>query len=264
MERAAEVAPGGVILTTDADAVPPGTWIEANLDAVAAGADIVGGRIVGDPEEEARLGPGFQRRAALHARYGALRDELAALIDPLAHDPWPRHHDHTGGSLAVRASVYRRVGGMEAVSFREDLAFVSRVRAAGFLLVHPLDVVVTVSARTRGRAKGGMAACLSDWLQQEAQGRPVLLECPAAVEDRLRRRKALRDLLGAEAPTARRILRSLGIRSAIAGTDQPSIAALIERHGADDPDAPATMHALAAIAALAERITALRGIPDAA
>ena len=92
--------------------------------------------------------------------YGELRDELAALIDPMDHDPWPRHHDHTGGSLAVRSSVYRTVGGMDAVPFREDLAFVSKVMAAGYRLSHPLNVIVTVSARTQGRAKGGMADCL--------------------------------------------------------------------------------------------------------
>ena len=96
MELAAEAAPAGVILTTDADAVPANSWVEANLQAVAARADMVGGRIVGDPVEEARLGSGFLHRARLHARYGELRDELAALIDPMDHDPWPRHHDHTG------------------------------------------------------------------------------------------------------------------------------------------------------------------------
>ena len=201
MEHAAGMAgPEGVILTTDADAVPSDRWIEANLDAIVSGADLVGGRILGDPEEEAALGPGFLRRARLHAEYARLRDELAALIDPLPHDPWPRHQDHTGGSLAVRAAVYARVGGISPLPFREDLAFVSKVRAAGYRLVHPLDVVVTVSARTRGRAKGGMADCLTAWLREEAEGLPVLVEAPTAVEARLRRRKALRDL--ALAPSA--------------------------------------------------------------
>lgn len=264
MELSAEAEPAGVILTTDADAAPCDTWVEANLNAIAGGADIVGGRIVGDPDEEARLGPGFLRRAALHARYGELRDELAALIDPLAHDPWPRHHDHTGGSLAVRTSVYRHVGGMDAVPFREDVAFVSKVRAAGFRLVHPLDVVVTVSARTHGRAKGGMADCLTSWIRAEAEGAPVFFECPTAVEASLRRRKALRDLAGMQPAAERNALRALGIGPAVAGTDSRLIAALIERHASDDLDAPATVPALAAIAALADRIASLRGISDAA
>ena len=64
MELAAAAAPAGVILTTDADAAPANSWVEANLQAVAAGADMVGGRIVGDPVEEARLGSGFLHRGA--------------------------------------------------------------------------------------------------------------------------------------------------------------------------------------------------------
>lgn len=257
MDLARDAAPDGVILTTDADAVPSVSWVEANLRAVAKGADIVGGHVLGDAVEEALLGPGFQRRAALYALYGQLRDELAALIDPLPHDPWPRHHDHTGASLAVRSSVYRQVGGMDALPFREDLAFVSKVRAAGFRLVHPLDVVVTVSARTKGRAKGGMAECLSTWVRQEAEGVPVLFECPTLVEQRLHRRKALRDL--AKAPEAMpddHEIHRIG--------SERQAAALIERHAADDPDAPATVPALAAISALADQIAALRGIADAA
>lgn len=242
MDLAAEASPAGLILTTDADAVPSETWIEANLRAIEAGADIVGGRIVGDPEDEMRLGPGFRRRAGLHARYGALGDELAALIDPLPHDPWPRHRDHTGGSLAVRTAVYRAVGGMEPLSFREDIAFVSRVRAAGYLLRHPLDVTVTVSARTEGRAKGGMADCVAGWLREEAQGAPVLVECPEAVEARLRRRRRLRDDAGGG----------------------PGGAASVEASGLDGLDAPATVPALAAIAALGGRIAELRGVADAA
>lgn len=242
MDLAAEAAPAGVILTTDADAVPSDTWIEANLRAIEGGADIVGGRIVGDPEDEIRLGPGFRRRASLHAQYGALCDELAALIDPLPHDPWPRHGDHTGGSLAVRAEVYRAVGGMEPLAFREDIAFVSRVRAAGYLLRHPLDVAVTVSARTEGRAKGGMADCLAGWLRAEAMGAPILVESPEAVEARLRRRKRLRDGAGGGAAGA----------------------AAVEASALDGLDAPATTPAPTAIAVLAGRIAELRSVADAA
>jgi GT2 family glycosyltransferase len=260
MDRAAALAPSGVILTTDADAAPTDTWIEANLRAIAAGADIVGGRIVGDAEEEAQLGQAFLRRAGLHARYSALRDELAALIDPLEHDPWPRHYDHTGGSLAVRTEVYQTVGGLDPAPFREDIAFVIKVRAAGFRLVHPLDVVVTVSARTQGRAKGGMADCLSTWLREEAEGVPVLVECPIAVERRLRRRKALRETGRMTPSVAREARRALGIPQ----NNTRSLAALLEHYASDNLDAPLTTPAVSAIAALEDRIVMLRYLPDAA
>ena len=260
MDRAAALAPAGVILTTDADAEPAETWVEANLRAFAQGADLVGGRIVGDPAEEARLGPAFLRRAGLHARYAALRDELAALIDPLEHDPWPRHCDHTGGSLAVRTAVYRAVGGLDPAPYREDVAFVSRTRAAGFRLVHPLDVAVTVSARTEGRAAGGMADCLSAWMRAEAEGRPALVECPEAVERRLLRRKAIRDTGIMSRAQAAEALGALGLP----GAEGLSAAALIERHAGEALDAPATVPATEAIARLEARIALLRRLSDAA
>lgn len=251
--RAADIAaslqPAGAILTTDADAVPADDWIEANLKALEAGADLVGGQIFGDPEEEARLGAGFLRRAGLHARYTARCDELAALLDPIAHDPWPRHQDHTGASLAVRSTVYEAVGGLDALPFREDLAFVSKVRAAGFRLTHPLDVKVTVSARTAGRAPGGMADCVATWVREDAAGHPVRVECPIAIETRLRRRRSLRALgpFGGEGGAGASLLSPEG---------------LIERFAANDPDAPATVDAELAIARIEARIAEARRLSD--
>lgn len=243
MEMAAERYPSGVILTTDADAVPQHDWIEANLRAIEAGADIVGGRIVGNAQEEEALGPDFLRRAGTHARYKLLRDELAWLIDPIDHDPWPRHQDHTGASLAVRSEVYRKVGGLDPLRSREDIAFVSKVVAAGFRLSHPLDVAVTVSARTQGRASGGMAECLRNWIREEQEGAPVLLECPRAIENRLQRRRSIR-LWQAAAML--------------------SVAAMIERFAPDELDAVGTVPAAIAIAALEHRIASLRGLSHAA
>ena len=158
MDRAFALAPNNsVLLSTDADAIPRQDWVEANLCAIASGADVVGGHIVGNKQEEASLGPGFVRRAARHLYYAKLVDRLTSLVDPLPHDPWPRHSDHTGASLAVRSEVYAAVGGMSVLPFREDVAFVERVCRAGYRLRHPLDVQVTVSARLDGRAVGGMS-----------------------------------------------------------------------------------------------------------
>lgn len=240
LDIAARRTPRGVVMTTDA--VPADDWVEENLRAIRAGAHVVGGRIVGDPEEERRLGQGFLRRARTHARYQALCDELAWLLDPIAHDPWPRHHDHTGASIAVRSDVYRTIGGMDPLPFREDIAFVSKARAAGFRLRHAPRVAVTVSARTIGRARGGMADCLRNWMRQETQGVPLLVECPGEVESRLRLRRAIRDL----------------------DTEPSRACALIERLAADDPDAHGTVAAASAIAILERRIGELKGLADAA
>lgn len=182
----------GVLMTTDADARPDRQWVDANLTAIAAGADAVGGRIVGDPSEEALLGAEVLRRARDQLRYATLCDQLASHIDPAPHDPWPRHQDHTGASLAVRSRAYRDVGGLPALPFREDLGLVRRLRAANFKLSHPLAVEVMVSARLHGRAPGGMADCLRGWMLAEAEHRPHLVEAPDDMRLRLVCRAAFR------------------------------------------------------------------------
>jgi Glycosyl transferase family 2 len=204
MDRA--VAVGGanaLLLTTDADASPCRTWVEANLRAVGAGADLVGGHIVGDPEEELLLGPAFNRRASRQMLYNRLVDHLAALIDPVAHDPWPRHSDHTDASLAVKADVYEALGGIPPFPCREDVAFVQNARRAGFRLRHALDVRVQVSARLDGRAKGGMADCIQGWLRAEQQGLPHFVEDPAYVLHRLEQKPRA---VGTPFPNANRTL----------------------------------------------------------
>jgi hypothetical protein len=192
MERARDIGgPRGILFSTDADAVPAADWIEASLRAIHAGADLVGGQIIGDKSEEAILGPGFVRRASRHLQYAKLVDRLSSLIDPIHHDPWPRHSDHTGASLAIRGDTYTTIGGMPALPFREDIGLVSKAIAAGYRLRHSLDVRVGVSARLDGRARGGMADALKAWVAAESLGLPHLVEDPESVHLRLihRRRK---------------------------------------------------------------------------
>jgi GT2 family glycosyltransferase len=203
MDRALEIGgANSVLLTTDADAVPMPNWIEANLRAIEEGADIVGGHIIGDKAEEALLGSGFRRRAAKHLYYARLIDRLATLIDPVAHDPWPRHSDHTGASLAVRGEVYTATGGIPRLPFREDIAFVTKVCQAGYRLRHPLDVQVVVSARLEGRAAGGMADCLKTWVAAEEKRLPHLVEDPNAVAQRLRGQRDVSPILPPQGDTS--------------------------------------------------------------
>lgn len=250
MDRALEGRDSAAValLTTDADAQPETGWIDANLAALDAGADLVGGRIIGDPLEEARLGSGFQRRVERHLRYAELCDRLAALMDPLPHDPLPRHSDHTGASLAVRGEVYRAVGGLPPLPFREDVAFVRRARAAGFLLRHCPDVRVGVSARLDGRAPGGMADCLRLWTEAEAAGQAHLVESPDRLLARLARRRAIRSgaRIGADPPVSPGALEDLGL-----DPHGPwPVEARVELGAPDDLDAPGNTPVETAIAVL--------------
>lgn len=250
--------PWTVLMTTDADARPAARWAEANLRAIADGADLVGGHIVGDTDEEERLGPAFLSLSSKHLRYAAMVDRLAALVDPLPHDPLPRHGDHTGASLAVRGPVYAAVGGLPALPFREDLAFVSRVRAAGYRLRHAPDVRVQVSARLIGRAPGGMADCLRQWIAEAEEHRPHLVEAPARTLCRLERRRRIRDLATTDTATRCGTLAAFGLLEAQA-LGEAEIAALVERLVPDEPDAEATMPVDIAIAEIERLVGDLEG-----
>lgn len=219
------------VLTTDADAMPAPDWVCANLAAIQDGADLVGGQVVGDPEEERLLGAAFLRRAALHATYEHLVDRLADMIDPLPYDTLPRHGNHIGASLAVRGEVYTAVGGLPPLPVREDLGLVSRVRAAGYRVRHALSVRVVVSARLDGRAAGGMASCLRDWVRDAAEDRPLMVEAAEAVYARLLRRRRLRDMDLSGTTDPRHLARLLGARTDdLGGPGEPlSTAMLIEK-----------------------------------
>ena len=182
------------LLTTDADAEPAPDWLRANLAALNAGADLVGGRIHGAPEEEALLPPLVQTRARALLAFQDRMTRIESALDPVPHDPWPRHRDTLGASLGVRAATYRAIGGLPPRAAQEDLALAEEVRLHGGLVRRCPAVCVTVSARTRGRAAGGMADTLTAWIGDAEAGRPLLIEHPRDTIARFMRRAALRRL----------------------------------------------------------------------
>jgi hypothetical protein len=146
---------GSALVSTDADCRPPADWIDAILKAIQDDDTIVGGRIVLDDAEP--LEPALR---ALQWRWDRYWDQVRAIedaIDPVAWDPPPRHGDHTGASLALTVGLYRRAGGVPLTPTQEDRGLVDAAIAAGGRLVHPPSVWTRVSARTVGRAAGGMA-----------------------------------------------------------------------------------------------------------
>ncbi|MBB5770053.1 hypothetical protein HNP47_000022 [Brevundimonas vesicularis] len=162
----------GVLISTDADTRPPPNWLSANLAAIAAGADLVGGRLVLDEAEAISTDV-----AALRQMWDAYWREVRAIedeIDPSPHDPAPRHGDHTGASLAITAAAYVSAGGVPELPTGEDRALVIAAQAQGGRLVHPLAVWTRVSARTTGRAAGGMAEDMTRLFHQARNGGPIM------------------------------------------------------------------------------------------
>jgi cellulose synthase/poly-beta-1,6-N-acetylglucosamine synthase-like glycosyltransferase len=145
----------GLIVTTDADARPPPEWLAANRAAMQDGLDVVGGRIVID--EEASLPPSLASMVALANRYWAQVRAIEDAIDPVPWDPLPRHGDHTGASLCITTRAYQRCGGVPVIASGEDRGLVRNVVRNDGRLAHPIEIWTRVSARTVGRAIGGMA-----------------------------------------------------------------------------------------------------------
>jgi hypothetical protein len=170
---------GGVLLTTDADAVPDDDWVGASCAALEAGADVAAAAITGDPAEEAGFPPALRAAIGQVALARTLALDLEDAIDSTLGDPAPRHADHTGGGLALRLATYRAVGGCPALPFREDIGLVDAVRRMGGVVRHSPAVRVTVSARMQGRAAGGMAATIRAWSERIAQGGVLMAPDPA-------------------------------------------------------------------------------------
>jgi glycosyltransferase involved in cell wall biosynthesis len=158
MHKAAALAgDDGIILTTDADGRVAPDWLRANLRHLDAGADAVAGRAVIDPIDEAAIPPALVASDALECRYAAQLDRIAAAIDPDVFDPWPRHDEHSGASIAVTVAAFRRAGGIPHLPMGEDRAFFHSLRRIDARIRHCPHVQVVVSGRTEGRATGGMA-----------------------------------------------------------------------------------------------------------
>jgi GT2 family glycosyltransferase len=147
----------GLLLTTDADSRVGPSWIVANLEAAAAGADAVAGRITLDRDDSERLPEQLHRRGRLEAIYAMQLIEIAALLDPQSHNPWPHHATASGASLAVTLSAYRRIGGLPALSLGEDKALVAALQAQDARVRFAPEIEVTTSGRLEGRAVGGTA-----------------------------------------------------------------------------------------------------------
>lgn len=191
----------GVLISTDADTRPPSDWISAMLRAIDAGLDIVGGRIVVDDAEP--LAADMDAMQVKLDRYWACVRAIEDDIDPCRWDPAPRHGDHTGASLAILAPLYRAAGGVPAIPAGEDRALVEAAVAAGGRLGHPMSVWTRVSARTIGRATGGMADHMQALSVRVARGEPTLLPSFDQWRARAAWRRMRRDQPGGDAGVAR-------------------------------------------------------------
>ena len=145
LARLAPLRPEQVwLLATDADTTVPAHWAREHLRLAGAGAAGVAGMV------ELAAGP-------LAARVARRHDELvAALVDG------PNHRNAYGANLGVRADAYLAVGGFPADGAGEDQGLWDALDRAGYPLAAPAGLRVHTSARTLGRARGGLADLLRE------------------------------------------------------------------------------------------------------
>lgn len=189
-----------LLCTTDADSRVHPDWIIRTWAEHARGADAVAGTVEFDAAEAASLALPAAR--VLEARYSALQAELMAALDPEPHDPWPNHVWSWGASLSVSCRAYRAVGGLPRAPLAEDRAFVALLREWDFKVRHSLDVRVTTSCRTTGRAPGGLADLIAAYRDGDDMPCDAELQPVSVVIERARCRRHLRSILGTAASPA--------------------------------------------------------------
>ena len=177
-----------IIAGTDADSCVTSDWLAALLAAFAGSADAV----CGDIDLETPVPIGIAAARASETAYAYAVACAAALLDPLAHDPWPNHQWCWGANLAVRARVLTAVGGSPLVDLAEDRALHATLIAADVCVRHSRAVRVITSARTAGRAPGGFADALATYDRSPAALADFWLEPAALAWRRARARGAAR------------------------------------------------------------------------
>lgn len=143
-------APRGLIASTDADTVVASDWLSAQLAAVDAGSQAIGGRIT-----LADDGSLPRQLADWHAERGRIRHRK--LLEDPDRAGKAEHWQFSGASLALTAAVYKRIGGIDPPTSLEDEHLEKVLLACGVPVDRLLCVRVTTSARLVGRATRGLS-----------------------------------------------------------------------------------------------------------
>ena len=178
----------GIIASTDGDTVVDCQWVYHIMLEIANGNDAVGGRILTHPDQS--------RVRLYHLRdvmYRTLVAKAESLLDPCSHDPWPRHFQHFGASIAVTCRTYERVGGLPEKPFLEDEAFYRALLRVDAKVRQSPQVKVFTSTRMQGQVAIGFSEQLRYWSAMHQMNQCQVAEPGQAVITRLRNRHQLRE-----------------------------------------------------------------------
>ena len=184
------------ICSTDADTRVSPYWLAHTLEEMRLGAEAVGGRILlaHDGDDAAT-----RRAYLLDTAYRLLRARLESALDPRSLDPWPRHFQFFGASLAIRPETYALVGGLPDVRCLEDMALETELVRRDCFVRHSPNVVALTSARREGRVETGLSTQLQEWADSASDW---LVPGGAEIAARARLKRRLRSqFLALGAPT---------------------------------------------------------------
>ena len=179
--------PNGIIASTDGDTLVDSQWVYHIMREISNGNDAVGGRILTRPDQS--------RVRLYHLRdvmYRTLVAKAEALLDPCLNDPWPRHFQHFGASIAVTCQMYERAGRLPEKPFLEDEAFYKALVRTDAKIRQSPHVKVVTSSRMQGRVAVGFSEQLSCWAKMQKANKCQLAEPAEAVMTRFRNRQRLR------------------------------------------------------------------------
>ena len=167
-----------IIASTDGDTSVANNWIAALIDEFDRGADAVGGRILTRRANQTEISSQVSLRYLRRVAHAYLSAQIDCLLNPQPHDRWPRHFQFCGANMAVSAKMYAHINGIPLVRDEEDVALYRRLQRADAKVRHSLNVRVETSARSCGRATGGLSELLSAFSNMGERS-PALVESPS-------------------------------------------------------------------------------------
>jgi hypothetical protein len=194
-------ADDGLLFMTDADSCAPPHWISTYAQMLQSGYDAVIGSVDFHPDDCSEIPPPLQHRCVLEDRYASLLDELESRIDPLRHDPWPRHFSASGANIALRVDALQRIGDFPRIALGEDKALARALVARDCRVRHDCQTRVHTSGRLFGRAAGGMADTLRHRFKVPGSVCDERLESAEQALWRASVRRALRDTFSDGTPS---------------------------------------------------------------
>jgi hypothetical protein len=195
----------GLILSTDSDSRVAPNWICRNADEISRGAEVVGGRVVIAATDQDAMDLSTREAYQHDTLYRRLICWMEDRFDPEPHDPWPKHHQHFGASLAITARAYRATSGLPPRRYLEDVAFYDVLMRHDIRIRHSNLVRVFTSGRVGGRTRFGLSRQLKQWQGTRKGLLNARVESARFLEELFKTRRQLRtlwrELHGMQAPS---------------------------------------------------------------